>query len=229
MARTDWIPGTREARYHLATRIWNYLYLSDYRNRIGLGADSPLGQWLDKACTPAFNAYSSATVAWLDEANRTILVTATFIMAEKAFLPLLREVYTLLKADPLVTDSDLEAMGLPKRSGNGITLHPAPTSFVESWVVLVGPGVLEIVYRNQGSLKKAKPRGIHGAEMAWGFLDAHPVDVSELHNSLLSTKTPITLRFEGHDRGKILYFSLRWENTTGQKGPWNDIQSTVIP
>jgi hypothetical protein len=31
------------------------------------------------------------------------------------------------------------------------------------------------------------------------------------------------------DRGKKLYFALRWENTRGEKGPWSEIHSTIIP
>jgi hypothetical protein len=29
--------------------------------------------------------------------------------------------------------------------------------------------------------------------------------------------------------GKRLWFAARWENTTGQKGPWSEIMCVIIP
>ncbi|MDR3132852.1 MAG: hypothetical protein LBU42_02375 [Prevotellaceae bacterium] len=40
---------------------------------------------------------------------------------------------------------------------------------------------------------------------------------------------PQRLRFANDQRGKTLYFAARWENTTGQKCPCNEIRSAVIP
>jgi hypothetical protein len=37
------------------------------------------------------------------------------------------------------------------------------------------------------------------------------------------------LEFEGHDRGKTLWYAARWENTRGLKGPWSPIESVIIP
>jgi hypothetical protein len=35
--------------------------------------------------------------------------------------------------------------------------------------------------------------------------------------------------FENDQRGKTVYFALRWENTRGEKGPWSAIQIAIIP
>ncbi|MDR1674846.1 MAG: hypothetical protein LBR86_00005, partial [Tannerella sp.] len=60
-------------------------------------------------------------------------------------------------------------------------------------------------------------------------LDEPPTDWSQLTNSAFFTRTPGELVFSGKQRGRRLYFSMRWENTRGDKGPWNDIDSVIIP
>jgi hypothetical protein len=44
-----------------------------------------------------------------------------------------------------------------------------------------------------------------------------------------ATRTPFTLEFSGHERGKTVYFALRWENTRGEKGHWSPIQNAIVP
>jgi hypothetical protein len=70
---------------------------------------------------------------------------------------------------------------------------------------------------------------VHGAEIAWAILDTPPVNWDALTHSSFDTHTPFRLTFGGDQRGKTLYFALRWENTTGEKGPWNEIQNAIIP
>ncbi|MDR1865854.1 MAG: hypothetical protein LBR08_09835 [Bacteroidales bacterium] len=43
------------------------------------------------------------------------------------------------------------------------------------------------------------------------------------------TRSPCTFRFDLSDAGKRCYFCLRWENTRGEKGPWSEIISAVVP
>jgi hypothetical protein len=39
----------------------------------------------------------------------------------------------------------------------------------------------------------------------------------------------ISLKFDEADRGKRVYFCLRWETNTSLKGPWGEIYSAIIP
>ena len=48
-------------------------------------------------------------------------------------------------------------------------------------------------------------------------------------HSEFDTASPFTLNFQGHERGKTVYFCLRWENTVGEKGPWGEIYSAIVP
>jgi hypothetical protein len=138
----------------------------------------------------------------------------------------------LLKAyvtyNPAVTDADRDVMGLPIHKTTHTPVHE-PTTVPEAEVKLPSPGVVEIHFRDAGSKRKAKPKGIHGAEIAWAILSAPTTDWNELNHSTFDMRTPQRLTFDGTERGKTVYFALRWENTRGEKGPWSEIMNTIIP
>jgi hypothetical protein len=228
--RTDWLPQGHEVLQSKAQLTFHYLSDPMNRDRMGFDPMSPYGHWLDMEFTPKYSAFSAAVDNWKDPAERTKIKTDVMLAAQKVFMPAYRQLYTgMLKGNPLVTDADLDAMDLPKHGSGGGGHNPPPTSFVETEVLLPGPGILEFHYHNAGSENKAKPDGVHGAEFVWEILAAPTNEWSDLTHSAFDTHTPLTLRFEGHDRGKTLYFAMRWENTTGEKGPWSPIQNTIIP
>jgi hypothetical protein len=51
----------------------------------------------------------------------------------------------------------------------------------------------------------------------------------QLVQSSFHTRSPFTLEFHGAERGKTVYFALRWENTRGEKGPFGPVQSAIVP
>jgi hypothetical protein len=77
--------------------------------------------------------------------------------------------------------------------------------------------------------KRAKPHGVHGAEIRWALMDHEPISEKELMASDFDTASPLTLEFDESQRGKRVYFCLRWESTTNLKGPFGEIYSAVIP
>jgi hypothetical protein len=89
--------------------------------------------------------------------------------------------------------------------------------------------VLTIRFKPAGSLSRAKPGGVHGAELRWAVLDAPPADETDLTNSDFATASPFTLSFHESQRGKRVYFCLRWESRTNIKGDFGEIYSAVIP
>jgi hypothetical protein len=75
----------------------------------------------------------------------------------------------------------------------------------------------------------AKPYGVRGAEIRWAILPAPPTSQDDLVHSEFDTRTPYIFQFDIPQAGKTLYVCARWENTTGQKGPWSEIVSAIIP
>ncbi|AHF94767.1 hypothetical protein OPIT5_26275 [Opitutaceae bacterium TAV5] len=53
--------------------------------------------------------------------------------------------------------------------------------------------------------------------------------LNDLTRSGFDTRSPFTLNFDENQRGKTVYFALRWENTRGDKGPWSPITHAVVP
>jgi hypothetical protein len=162
-------------------------------------------------------------------ATRTSAAVLAKSEARKAYEAPLR---ILIKAyvtyNPLVGDEDRVNMGLPIHS-EARTPAPVPTTYPEMEVDSSVIRRLSIHFRDSGGDKKAKPAGVHGAEIRWAILPAPPAKVSEVTNSAFDTRTPFTLAFEEDQRGKTVYFCLCWENTRGEKGPWSEIVSAIVP
>jgi peptide methionine sulfoxide reductase MsrA len=59
--------------------------------------------------------------------------------------------------------------------------------------------------------------------------DTKPVHIKEVTRSYFDTHTPLVIEFDEEDRGKTFWYAVRWENTRGEKGPWSEIMSAIIP
>jgi hypothetical protein len=106
---------------------------------------------------------------------------------------------------------------------------PEPATFPEAEPDTSVIRQVTIRFWDSGTKKRGKPHGVHGAEIRWALLDHPPASEAEMVNSDFDTASPFTLRFNEGDRGKRLYFCLRWETTTNLKGPFSEFYSAVIP
>ncbi|MDR0636772.1 MAG: hypothetical protein LBF87_06810 [Treponema sp.] len=88
---------------------------------------------------------------------------------------------------------------------------------------------LTLHFWDSATKKRRKPHGVHGAEVRWALLDHDPTSEKELTNSDFDTASPLTLKFDESQRGKRVFFCLRWESTTNLKGPFGEIYSAIIP
>jgi hypothetical protein len=135
-----------------------------------------------------------------------------------------------LRYNEQVTDLDKVNLGLhvpdPKPS-------PAPVPSSMPLVDLIFTAVIMRItlhYRDTNSPEsRAKPFGVHGVEIVWAILSAPPTTTSDLIHSEFSTHSPHTFIFDENQRGKTVWFRLRWENNRGEKGPWSELYSAIIP
>jgi hypothetical protein len=109
------------------------------------------------------------------------------------------------------------------------TPNPRPTTYPEAEADTSVIRQVTIRFWDSLTKKRRKPRGVHGAEIRWAILNHVPLSVNELVNSDFDTASPFTLVFDETQRGQRLYFCLRWESTTNQKGPYGEIYSAIIP
>jgi hypothetical protein len=133
-----------------------------------------------------------------------------------------------LISNHLITDEDRTLMRLPVHDTKPT---PAPVSTVPPIVTVEQPSaaVILIYAKDAESEKRSRPKGQSGFETAHLISDTKPADWDDLIHSSFSTRSPLRLTFKATDRGKTLYFAVRWQNTRGLKGPWSEIESTIIP
>ena len=194
------------------------------------GIDGVSAQWVNDNFSKLHVRFAGNYNICKDPNTCTPAKTAALKETKKEFIAAYRQLYkAFLKDNPNVTDEDLVAMELPPRSTSKPTPTPVPTTVPVAEVKLPSQGVVEINFRDSGTNRRAKPAGVHGAEIVWAILDTPPADWSELTNSVFDTKTPYEFRFSGTERGKKLFFALRWENTRGEKGRWSDIYEAIVP
>jgi hypothetical protein len=223
----DWMPPSYEGIVNMAIVVVAFLTGIKLAS-IGIAGEALA--WYNNEFLVRYHAFIAAYEDWKNPAERTKNKIATLILAEKLFVASFRALYTgYIKNNPLVTDVDLVDMGFPKhRQGPGTPSTP-PTDFVEVEISLPGPAIVLIAYHVKGAAKRGKPKNCHGMEMKWVILDQTPTDWTQLVNSVFDTASPLTLTFDGTQRGKTLFFACRWENNIGQKGPWSEIFSVIIP
>jgi hypothetical protein len=228
MKRTaDWQATTHEGIYDQGLQTISYL-TSLILSRIGI--TGPILTWYNNEFLPKWVRFKAAFEAWQNPAERTHAKMVALTDAEKDFRKIYRILYTgYMKSNPLVTDEDLVNAGMPKRPSGSRKLPRIPGTLIRIVVKALGPGRLGFYYGDENILGPAKPEDAHGAEMRYAVLDTPPVNWSQLTQSVFDTHTPLVLEFPGEQRGKKLYFSMRWENSRGEKGPWNAIDSAIIP
>ena len=140
----------------------------------------------------------------------------------------IRSLARQLQTNPAVTDAQREAMGLTVYDATR-TAAASPTTRP---VVTVDAGERlrhVIAFADEATpTRKAKPKGVMGAEIWVKIGDPPPVDPSELSFLSVDTRTPYTADYDGADGGKTAHYMLRWTNTRGEKGPWSETASATI-
>jgi hypothetical protein len=130
--------------------------------------------------------------------------------------------------NPFVTDKEREDMGLPVHDKSHTSV-PVPTTRPELDIDVVDFRRLKVEFRDMGSASKARPYGVNGAVIVYAVLETPPAEISDLSRSVLATRTPHTFEFTEGERGKTVYVAICWQNSKGQRGPWSEIESAIIP
>ncbi|MDR1218204.1 MAG: hypothetical protein LBK73_01180 [Treponema sp.] len=133
-----------------------------------------------------------------------------------------------LQNNDAMTDNGRKELGIPIHDDTR-TPVPAPDGIPEIEIETPHPRTVRIKFRDEHAARWGKPEHVHGLECVWAFLDEPPVKVKDLTHSEFATRSPLELMFEEDERGKKMYFAVRWETGAMKKGKWSDIFSVIIP
>jgi hypothetical protein len=142
----------------------------------------------------------------------------------------------------VVTPQEKEDLGNKPRDDHPTPI-PRPTAQVEADVVLPGPHLVELWIKKLASLEEDPGRANYGVRVFWGVLgdssaadkfriSSPPKSGDDLPHSTFTKRKKYRFDFPEEDRGKTVYFCLRYENSKGGKegeGPWGPIISAIIP
>jgi hypothetical protein len=184
--------------------------------------------WLDTELLPKKGEWATAWDAYQNPVTRTPLITFTKTEKRKSYEKALRILVKGLQSNPRVTQDDLRNMNIAISSSTR-TPVPKPTSYIDCFADTSVLRQVTIHFHDHAGESHAKPRGVHGAEIRWDVRDTPPTEVTDLTQSSFDTHSPYTLEFEESQRGKTVWFCLRWENTKGEKGPWGELTYAIIP
>jgi hypothetical protein len=127
-----------------------------------------------------------------------------------------------------MTDEGRTALGIPIHdSTHSPQSEPKTIPVVETETPQ--PRVIRIKFRAENAERWGKSDDAHGLECKWVLSDTAPTHIDDLIYSEFATSSPMELVFDESDRGKKIYFAVRWENGTAKKGRWSDIMSAIIP
>jgi hypothetical protein len=163
-----------------------------------------------------------------DPTTRTSVVIAQRNDAKAILTQKVRQMVEFrIRRNPAVTTADLIAIHL--KPYNPPSPSPAPTTIPEVEVETPHPRVVRIKFREGTARRWGKPTGVHGLECLWVMTETPPMHINDLLHSAFATRNPLEITFDEDERGKRIYFAVRWESGTVKKGLWSDIFSAIIP
>jgi hypothetical protein len=170
----------------------------------------------------------AALHAQADSPAKTSIIVAEKNAARNTLVEKIRELVGFRLKNPIITDAQRIALGLHVHDTTPSTIPP-PTSRPELDIDVVDFRRLKVLFHDMGRDNKAKPYGVNGAVIAYAVLDAPPANPDALTRTTLATRTPHVLEFTEEERGKTVYVAICWQNEKGQKGPWSEIESAIVP
>jgi hypothetical protein len=174
------------------------------------------------------DAAFAAVYLQADSPIRDSIIVKEKNAARKALVDKIREMTRFRLQNPVITEADRTRLGITVRDVDPTNI-PVPGTRPNLDIRVIDFRRLEIQFHDMDSESKAKPYGVNGAVINYALLDTPPDSTDALAHSVLATRTPHILEFTEAERGKTVYIAMRWQNEKGQKGPWSEIESAIVP
>jgi len=139
--------------------------------------------------------------------------------------------------NPYVTGSDKILLQLPVPDTIPTNV-PQPTTQVTGTLAFRGIGLIEMRDIRPTS-EKPDPRAGYGVRIYWGIIGeasefdafrliAPPATGAQLPHSVFTRRNRYLFDF-AQERGREVFFCMRYENSKGEAGPWGKLISAFVP
>ena len=220
MKRADWIPSKKEEQLTMG-KSW-LPTLEARRTEWGVPEEKVIS--LAEAINAADSENSTAP------GDRSKVSNAHLKAAFATLTTEMRDVKKRYFFVPPLTDADLIGLGL-KPKDNIPTPVSVPKVRAVGKITFKSAGSLELHIAPETDISEDK-RAYYGCKIAYAVMNADapaPQSEKELTESMFTRRKKEAFIFQPQDAAKKIYFSLRYENSKGQAGPWCPIFSAVIP
>jgi hypothetical protein len=174
------------------------------------------------------NADFANLLAKADSPNRTPAIVKEKNVARKTLLDRIHGLVAFRLQNPIITDAQRITLGLHVHDKTP-THIPTPTTRPYFLLKVIATRQLRVIFGDEGSVSRAKPYAVNGAVIFYKVSDTPVEDPEDLTHSVLATRSPYTLTFTAAQSGKRVYIALQWQNERGEKCPWTDIHSIIVP
>jgi hypothetical protein len=205
-----------------------------FQNNVFTTASAKTSQWQIQSSAIAElsvqrTRWVTAIAAYHITATRTPAVTQEKNDARKNYeSPLRNFIQGQLVHNNKVTDADRRSMGLPVYDRTPTT-PSAPTSRTDTYVDFSQMAQHIIHVRNEETKSTVKPEHVVGFEL-WRKIGGETTpSFDEMQLVEQVPRSPHTLTYTYADRGKNVWYLTRWVNTRGEKGPWSEYVSAIVP
>ncbi|MDR2114951.1 MAG: hypothetical protein LBP87_01070 [Planctomycetaceae bacterium] len=214
--RNDWVPTTEGKLIELMA-IWQ-TELNDFNLQSQFG-------WLQTECTATINEITTFLNAKTQ--YQSIPTKANRLekdeMKKAAVNGMRKFARESVRNNNKMSDAQKLQLGV-KVSDKDPTPIPVPDEGPNSEAIINTrePGVVKVRYLG------AKPYGVDRIEIAWTVSDTILDSPDQLANNSTFSKNPWEYTFSSTERGKKLYYSLRYLTKEGASH-WSDVHEVIIP
>ncbi|MDR1053509.1 MAG: hypothetical protein LBL39_04985 [Planctomycetaceae bacterium] len=232
----DWLPKSRELQLAMAN---DWLIVLDYAKVSEWNIPQNEVTDLTAARDEAQRIFNVIESKYRNEVDTADCNAAFKVLTEK--MRFFKKHYFL---EPPLMDRDLISLGLKPPSGTHVVIPP-PVAQATADVVPKGEHLLELHLRQVNNTEPDPHRSDYGFRIYFGILTLPgtppeklrpgkrelanaPTTPEELPHSRFTRRKKELFDFDYEDRGKTVFFCVRYENAKGEPGPWGTMFSAII-
>lgn len=181
------------------------------------------------AISAQYTAFHAALLLVQNPATKTAATVADKNYKKALMLILLRQQYTIIKANPAVSDLNKTSIGVRVNDPVPTPIPPPSTNPVFNAVNNAPLSMFLDVHDALTPTTRRKPTGVAGLLLVRTVGVAPAVDPAQCQIQGLYSRMPVTIGdFAPSDAGKIATFFGCWVNAKGDEGPWSSAVTQIV-